>query len=232
MNLILAGATDLLARRLGRPGVCVAGVALLLAACSGGAPSVKQRSGDKSASAGPPWTFDADPSTGLPPGALPFSGAWGVRAEDGTPSPPNALCDTSTIEFAALSLGDAVYTDIVLSARFKLISGRTAQAAGLIFRVQDRDNYYVLAANGLENSVNLDKYAAGRRTGIKEGSATVVPSEWQQLRVEAIGNHLRGFLNDQWVVEATDETHKAGKVGLWTKADSVTCFDDVDAKVP
>lgn len=207
-------------------------VVLLLTACSGRPPTVNHQLGGKSTPTRPPWTFDTVPSAGLPPDALPFSGAWGVRAEDGTPSPPNALCDTSTREFAALSLGDAVYTDVVLSARFNPISGRTAQAAGLIFRVRNQDNYYILEANALGNSVNLDKQVGGRRSGIKEASATVVAGRWQQLRVEAIGDRLRGFLNEQLVIDATDEAHGAGKVGLWTKADSVTCFDDVDAKAP
>ena len=225
-------APGLMARRLGPSGVAIAGVALLLAAYGGGQVAVQPQPTAKSTPARPPWTFDADPSAGLPPGALPFSGAWGVRAEDGTPSPPNALCDTSTREFAALSLGDVVYMDIVLSARFKPISGRTAQAAGLIFRIRDQDNYYILEADALGNRVNLDKHVAGRRSGIKEGSATVAAGRWQQLRVEAIGDRLRGFLNDELVVEATDEAHRAGKVGLWTRADSVTCFDDVDAQAP
>ena len=208
------------------------GVALLLTACGGGPPAVTPQPTSKSTSARPPWTFDGDPSAGLPAGALPFSGAWGVRAEDGTPSPPHAVCDTSATEFAALSLGDAVYTDVVLSARFKPISGRAARAAGLIFRVRDKDNYYVLAADALAHRVTLDKHAGGRRSGIREGPATVVAGEWQQLRVEAVGDRVRGFLDDRLVVEATDDTHKAGTVGLWTKADSVTCFDDVDAKAP
>lgn len=213
--------------------LCVGlGVALLLTACGGGPPAVTPQFTSKSTSSQPPWTFDNDTSAGLPAGALPFSGAWDVRAEDGTPSPPHALCDTSTTEVAALSLGDAVYTDVVLSARFKPVSGRAAQAAGLIFRVRDKDNYYVLAANALEHRVTLDKHAGGRRSGIKEGSATVVAGQWQQLRVEAVGDRLRGFLDGRLVVEASDDTHKAGTVGLWTKADSVACFDDVDARAP
>jgi len=55
----------------------------------------------------------------------------------------------------------------------------------------------------------------------------VVAGQWQELRLEVSGDRLRGFLNGQLVVEATDSTYRAGRVGLWTKADSVTCFDDV-----
>jgi len=129
-----------------------------------------------------------------------------------------------------MSLGEAVYDNLVMSTRFKPISGRTDQAAGLIFRVQDKDNYYILRANALENNVNLYKYAGGRRSLIKERAASVPGNQWQELRVEVVGNHLSGYLDGQLVVEATDDTYPAGQVGLWTKADSVTCFDDVEVR--
>ena len=74
--------------------------------------------------------------------------------------------------------------------------------------------------------------AGGRRSTIKEGVATVPAGTWQTLRAEAVGGRLRGYLNDRLVVEATDDTYKAGKVELWTKAASVTCFDDVEARAP
>jgi hypothetical protein len=83
-----------------------------------------------------------------------------------------------------------------------------------------------LRANALEGNVNLYKYASGRRSLITEGSAEVRSGEWQELRVEVTGNHFRGFVNGNSVVEATDDAYSVGRVGLWTKADSVTCFDD------
>jgi hypothetical protein len=207
--------------------VLAAGV-VLVAACTGGQARVAYPAADGAAPLR--WAFDGDPGGGLPPGAVAFSGSWAVRAEPDAPSPPNALCQTATAEFPALALGDAVYGDVVVAARFKPLSGRTDQAAGVIFRVQDKDNYYILRANALENNVVLFKYAGGRRSTIKEGSATVAAGRWQSLRAEAVGNRLRGYLNEQLVLETTDDTYQAGKVGLWTKADSVTCFDDVEAR--
>jgi Domain of Unknown Function (DUF1080) len=150
-----------------------------------------------------------------------------VRAEPGTPSEPNALCQTGMGEFPAIALGDGVLGDLVMSTRFKPISGRVDQAAGLIFRVQDGGNYYILRANALEGNVNFYKYASARRSLIKEGAAEVRSGEWQELTVQVTGNHLTGLLNGVPVVEATDDSYQAGRVGLWTKADSVTCFDDV-----
>ena len=150
-----------------------------------------------------------------------------MREEPGTPSPPNALCQTGKAEFPAVQLTNAVYADLTLSARFKPISGREDQAGGLIFRIQDQSNYYILRANALEGNVNLYKYVGGQRSQIKGGSAQVRAGQWQELKVEVRGRHLRGSLEGRLVVEADDETFKAGNVGLWTKADSVTCFDDV-----
>ncbi len=173
------------------------------------------------------WTFDADPVGGLPRGAVVFSGTWAVRAETDAPSPPNVLCQTGVAQFPAIALTDAVYADLVLSVRFKPISGREDRAGGLIFRVQDKDNYYILRANALEDNLNIYKYVGGRRRSIREGATRVRSGQWQTLRVEATGNRIQGFLDDRLVVEATDDTYKAGRIGLWTKADSVTCFDDV-----
>jgi 3-keto-disaccharide hydrolase len=176
------------------------------------------------------WTFDSDPVGALPRGAVVFGGTWAVRAEAYAPSRPRALCQTGAATFPALVLGDAVFTNVVLSARFKVISGREDRAAGLIFRVQDKDDYYILRANALEDNVNIYVYAGGRRRALKEGSVTVPSGRWQTLRAEVTGPRIRGFLNNRLVVEAMDSAFGSGKIGLWTKADSVTCFDDVEAR--
>jgi hypothetical protein len=175
------------------------------------------------------WSFDKDTKGGLPAEAQVFSGKWAVRAETDAPSPQHALCQTGTARFPALTLSDKIYTDVSVSTRFKPISGNEDRAAGIIFRVQDNDNFYILRANALEDNVNIYKYAAGSRHDLKDGSAKVVSGQWQELRVEVKADRIRGYLNGKLVVEARDETFKAGKIGLWTKADSVTCFDDVKA---
>jgi hypothetical protein len=119
---------------------------------------------------------------------------------------------------------------VTVTARFKPVSGNSDRAAGIIFRIQDKDNYYILRANALEDNVNIYKYVGGWRRVVQEGSAKVPSGTWQELRVEVKGNHIRGFLNGKLVVEATDDTFKAGKIGLWTKADSVTCFDNIQSE--
>jgi hypothetical protein len=200
---------------------------VLLSACEG-TPAVIYESPRPNA-APASWNFDADATGSIPAGAELFGGTWVVRAEADAPSKPNALCQIGDSEFPAIALGTGVYGDLTVTMRFKPISGKVDQAAGIISRVQNKDNYYIIRANVLETNVNLYKYAGGRRSGIKEGSVKVAQGLWQELKLEVSGDRLRGFLNGQLVVEATDATYKAGRVGLWTKADSVTCFDDVVA---
>lgn len=195
-----------------------------------GKPQLRYQADDRTALPGQTeeWTFDQAPVGGPPVGSEVFGGAWEVRAETDAPSKPNVLCQTATAEdFPAIRLGASVYTDLTATVRFKPVSGKDDQAAGIIFRVQDRDNYYILRANALEDNLILFRYGSGRRTTLKEGSVKVPSGEWQELRLEVERSRFRGFLNDQLVVETSDDAYKAGGVGLWTKADSVTLFDDL-----
>ncbi len=174
------------------------------------------------------WTFDNDVVGGLPSGAQVFSGQWAVRGESDTPSPPNALCQTGNADFPAVSLDSRPYTDLTLVTHFKPLSGKQDQAGGLIFRVQDKDNYYILRANALEDNVIFFTYVSGSRSQLKGGAAKVTSGNWHELRAEVRGNAFRGFLDGTQVVDATDDRFKSGGIGLWTKSDSVTCFDDVE----
>jgi hypothetical protein len=194
-----------------------------------GRPVVKFQTSDRNVSAGETteWTFDTDPVGRLPPGLELFSGEWAVRAEPDAPTPPNVLCQSGAATFPALALNDKIYADVVVSVRFKPMSGRQDQAAGIIFRVQDQDNYYILRANALEDNVNFYIYASGKRSQIKGSSVRVRSGQWQGLRVDVEDNHFLGFLNDELVIEASNNSYRAGRVGLWTKADSVTCFDNI-----
>jgi len=155
---------------------------------------------------------------------------WTVEKDETAPSPPNVLKQSGQATYPVCIKDDTSLKDGFVEVKFKPISGKEDQAGGLLARIQDKDNYYILRANALEGNVNLYKYAGGKRSALKEGTARVPAGQWQHLRFEVSGNHLRGFLNDQLVVETTDDTYQAGKVGLWTKADSTACFDDVEVK--
>lgn len=173
------------------------------------------------------------PPPGFTPGLTGGGGpvAWEV-VEDATAPAGRALAQASsdrTDNRFPIILYDALSArDVDVSVRFKALSGKVDRAAGIIVRAADAQNYYVLRANALEDNVNLYKVAKGRRREIK-GAHVKVPSEaWQSLRLVVQGARFEASFNDQPVLAAEDKTFaEAGKVGLWTKADSITEFADL-----
>ena len=114
-----------------------------------------------------------------------------------------------------------------VEVRFKPISGSEDQAGGLVWRWKDGDNYYVARANALENNVSLYHTTNGRRNTIKYVDAPVAKNAWHTLRVEFSGRRINVALDGKSYIELEDShIAGAGAVGLWTKADSVTAFDD------
>jgi hypothetical protein len=174
------------------------------------------------------WNFDADPVGAIPAGAQVFSGQWAVRPESDAPSQPNALCQTGQADFPAIGLDAGPYSDLSLVTRFKPISGKEDQAGGLIFRVQDKDNYYIARGNALEDNVIFFIYVAARRSQLKAADAPVKNGVWHELRVDVRGNAFTASLDGKQVVDVTDDRYPTGGIGLWTKSDSETCFDEVE----
>src|SRR5260221_2434092 len=176
--------------------------------------------------------FDADS-----PGALPStwqqgvtgkgSPKWAVRQDPTAPSKPNVLQQSGSGSFPWCVLPKTAVENGFVEVRFKSISGREDQAGGVVWRWKDGDNYYVARANALENNVSLYYTANGRRNTIKYVDAPVPGNTWHTLRVEFSGEKMRVRLDGKQYIE-TDDDHIAGPgaVGVWTKADSVTLFDD------
>jgi Domain of Unknown Function (DUF1080) len=161
--------------------------------------------------------------------------SWMVVEDFTAPSSGKVLAQTS-IDKTSSRFPLCVYNaftaaDVTVSVSFKPISGKVDQAAGLVARYRDKDNYYVVRANALENNVRLYKVERGNRKQFAGANVKVPSGEWQTLALEVQGTHFRVFFNDTLLFEADDATFKnAGKVGLWTKADSVTYFDDLRVK--
>jgi len=121
--------------------------------------------------------------------------------------------------------------DGAVSIRFKPISGRVDQAGGVVFRAKDKDNFYVARANALENNVSIYVTKDGKRKTIKYWEDVPVPlGKWHELKVEVNGFTFKVSLNGKIVGEVEDTAQtfaNDGMVGFWTKADSVTYFDDL-----
>src|SRR6185295_19384868 len=117
--------------------------------------------------------------------------------------------------------------DGFVEVKFKPISGREDQAGGLIWRFKDGDNYYVARANALENNVSLYYTEGGSRKTIKYVDAPVAGNAWHALRVEFAGRRIKVLFDGVARIELDDaHIEGAGAVGVWTKADSVTVFDN------
>ena len=122
---------------------------------------------------------------------------------------------------------DVQLTDGYVEVKFKPVSGREDQAGGLVWRWKDGDNYYVARANALENNVSLYYTQNGRRNTLKYVDAPVPRNAWHTLRVEFSAKKIRVILDGKPYIEMEDDhIAGAGAVGVWTKADSVTLFDD------
>ena len=171
------------------------------------------------------------------PGALPAgwrsgvtgrgSPKWSVEADTSAPSRPNVLKQSGSGTFPWCVRPDVSLADGYVEVKFKPLTGREDQAGGVVWRWKDGDNYYVARANALENNVSLYYTVNARRNTIKYVDAPVPGNVWHALRVEFSGKKIRVILDGKPYIE-TDDGHiaGAGAVGVWTKADSVTLFDD------
>ena len=152
---------------------------------------------------------------------------WMVERDSTAPSPPNVLRQSGSGDFPWCVKTGTSLADGFVEVRFKSISGREDQAGGLVWRWKDGDNYYVARANALENNVSLYYTQKGSRRTLKYVDAPVSANVWHLLRVEFVGDRIKVFLDCKLAIEQQDALMAgSGAVGVWTKADSVTAFDD------
>jgi 3-keto-disaccharide hydrolase len=152
---------------------------------------------------------------------------WTIEKDDTAPSKPNVLKQSGQATYPVCLKDDTNLKDGFVEVKFKPISGREDQAGGIVWRAKDSNNYYVTRANALEGNVTIYQTVNGRRTEKKRASMKVAPNQWHTLRVEFQGAHFAVTFDAKQALDWDDETFKeAGKVGVWTKADSVTLFDD------
>lgn len=186
------------------------------------------------------WNFDTDKAGG-PPIGFSFGrtgsgkpGTWVVKPESGAPSGENVLAqidtDSTDLRFPIAIADEASLRDVRLSVRCKPVAGSVDQACGIVFRYRDENNYYLTRANALENNVRLYTVKDGHRKQLEGWNGAVTGKAWHELRVDARGDHVEVYWDGKKVIDGKDRTFPdAGKVGVWTKADSVTYFDDLSA---
>lgn len=183
------------------------------------------------------YHFDTDTAGKPPAGWTSYAsgggpaGNWVVKAMPDAPSGKQVVeqtdADATDTRFPVLIANDGEYGDLDVSVRGKALSGKVDQGIGLVFRFRDPKSYYVVRANALEDNVRLYKMVNGKRLQFAGANTKVSTGQWHTLRVVAKGDHLTCFYDGKPVIDAHDKTYASGKVGLWTKADSVIAFDDL-----
>ena len=152
---------------------------------------------------------------------------WSVRADPSAPSKPNVLHQSGSGTYPWCVLRGSSIENGYVEVKFKALAGKEDQAGGVVWRWKDGQRYYVARANALENNLSLYFTENGRRNTIKYVDAPVPPNVWHTLRVDFSGRRIVVALNGKSYIELDDDRIVgAGAVGLWTKADSVTSFDD------
>ena len=186
-------------------------------------------------------SFETDSVGGTPKGwtsTLTGKGdpKWTAERDETAPSKLKVLKQSGRATYPLLLKNETNIKDGFIETKFKAIAGSEDRAAGLVWRAKDANNYYVVRANALEDNVVLYKTVHSVRSaldivGRKGGYGIAVPvpaNRWHSLRIDFKGSRFRVFYNGSQLFEVEDTTfNDAGKVGLWTKADSVTLFDQI-----
>jgi hypothetical protein len=185
------------------------------------------------------YSFDQD-AAGKAPAGFSFARTrnigkpprWVVEAQKDAPSGGKALGqldkDDTNARYPLAVSADPAPADVRVSVKCKAVAGEVDQACGLVFRYKDENNYYITRSNVLEDNVRLYHVKDGKRTQFATWDGPVPGKVWNELAAEARGDTLNVYFNGKKVIEAKDRTFTdGGKVGLWTKADSVIYFDDL-----
>ena len=153
---------------------------------------------------------------------------WKVEADGRAPSPPNVLLQSGSSGYAYCLKNGASPADGTIEVRFKPIFGENAQAGGIVFRFKDQDNYYAARANANESNLNLYYFDKGKRMSAKEvNTPTIALNEWHALKVEFKGKKIVVTLDGKTLIDVEDDhITGAGGIGVWTRHDSKTAFDD------
>jgi hypothetical protein len=126
-------------------------------------------------------------------------------------------------------LEDSSYQDVEIIVSFKAMEGKLDQGGGIVWRYQDANNYYIARMNPLEDNFRAYKVENGKRSQQFQNAAVKIPAgEWHLLKIKQVGNRIECFVDGKKYLDVKDDTfQKAGKVGLWTKADAQARFDEV-----
>ena len=173
----------------------------------------------------PVETFDFE-SKGVE-GWTVVDGQWAAEDMAGAPSGNKVLVQRATRNpFNVIVAPPGPYTDVDVTMKFKPISGREDASGGIVFRFAD-GKYYVVRANALEDNFRLYYCDRGRRQLANSRVKAPALGQWHTVRLVAVADHMQAWLDGTLYLDHHDSRFTSGRVGLWTKADSITAFDDL-----
>ena len=151
---------------------------------------------------------------------------WELKADDAKKLALTQLGASPGAVFNLCVADEPTVADLEATVSFKALSGKKDQGGGLVWRFQDKENYYVARMNPLEDNFRLYKVVAGKRIQLATVEEVVVKAgTWHTMTVRMKGDAIECHLDGKKHLTATDSAiKKAGRVGLWTKADAVTAF--------
>lgn len=160
---------------------------------------------------------------------------WRIVVDETAPTRPHALALVGTAAtgrtFNLAIAEETSYQDFDLNLWIKSVAGKEDQGGGPVWRLKDENNYYICRYNPLEGNFRLYKVVNGKREQLASESVIVEPDRWFHVRVLMRGSKMTCFLDGRPLLEVDDETFPAaGKIGVWTKADALTAFDDLDIR--
>ena len=180
------------------------------------------------------WSFDNDQQGRIARGFSIETGDWKVVADASAPSKPNVLAQmakSSSSTFNLVLLGDLQFKDVDVSVQMKSVAGKTDRGGGVVWRAKDAGNYYIVRYNPLEDNFRLYRVVKGTRSTPLQDISIKHADGWHELRVIMSGERIECYYDGKKYMEFRDATFKeAGKIGLWTKADAQTRFDDLSVR--
>jgi hypothetical protein len=173
------------------------------------------------------FNFDNDEVGKLPPDWTAATSTWMI-ALDGSNRAMKQAGKNEGDNFNICVQNKLMYQNLEMEVRIKALEGQEDQGGGLVWRYVDSKNYYITRANPLENNFRLYKVVNGNRKQMKSANVTFKKDEWYTVKVLVSGHTIDCYLNGRKLLSHTDDTFpNAGLVGLWSKADAVSLFDDL-----
>ena len=188
------------------------------------------------------WNFDVDRPNSLPVGFQTGTlfdgrpaGEWQVISTAQAKSAPNVLAQIQNKgaehAYKLVLLEGTSSSNINMAVSFFAVDGKADMGGGLIWRAADDRNYYLTRANPLEQNIRIYHVVKGVRRMLQNSDRTIEVKKWHTFRVRANGCRLQVFYDEKTVFDLCDHTFKEGKIGLWTKSDAITYFDDLTLNI-